>query len=63
MGSNKGNIPDEGVIWESLIIIIGCRPTLPILIKGNISTRQRREGFVVMMNAKSGVRPSSANLN
>ena len=33
MGSNKGNIPDEGVIWESLIIIIGCRPTLPILIR------------------------------
>ena len=33
MGSNKGNIPDEGVIWESLIIIIGCRPALPILIR------------------------------
>ena len=33
MGSNKGNIPDEGVIWDSLIIIIGCRPTLPILIR------------------------------
>ena len=63
MGSNKGNIPDEGVIWESLIIIIGCRPTLPILIRQFLGDQTNTMGFGVMMNAKSGVRPSSANLN